>query len=238
MSKIKVAALVAAGAALVVVAGTGGAVASSLIHGSDIASSTITSRNLADSAVRNANIGGRAVSIGALSNGVKGYINEHAGKDGLNGLNGARGPVGPQGATGATGATGPQGPAGPAGKDGTNGTNGRDGLAGAVYRVEVYKNGGGGSATVACADDDATSQQYTAIAGGVQGSTVGTQSASGFAVSSSFPGRMDWSTNTPKPNRLDGWIILGNGVHTSTLKVWALCVPTTDIAVQTVNLDN
>ena len=217
MSKIKTAALIAAGATAIVAAGTGGAVASGLIHGSDIASGTITSRNLADGAVTNAKIGGRAVSIGALSNGVKGYINEHAGKDGLNGLNGARGPAGPQGATGA---------------------DGRDGLAGAIFRVENYENGGGGSATVACADDDATSQTYTAIAGGVQGSTVDSQSPNGFAVTSSFPGRMDWNTNTPKPNRLDGWIVLGNGKWTGTLKVWALCVPTTSIAVQTVNLDN
>jgi hypothetical protein len=124
---------------------------------------------------------------------------------------------------------GPRGATGPAGPSG---------LEGAVYRVEVYNNGGGGSATVACADDEATSKKYTAIAGGVQGSTVGSQSPDGFAVSSSFPGRMDWNTNTPKPDRLDGWIVLGNGNYTSTLRVWALCVPTTDIPVQTVPLDN
>jgi len=118
------------------------------------------------------------------------------------------------------------------------GPKGDNGLKGAIYRVENYQNGGGGSATVACADDDATSQKYTAIAGGVQGSTVADQATNGFAVTSSFPGRMDWDTNTPKPNRLDGWIVLGNGKHTDTLKVWALCVPTTDIAVQTVDLDN
>ena len=117
------------------------------------------------------------------------------------------------------------------------------GLTGAIYRVENYTNGGGGSATVACADKDAVSQRYTAIAGGVQGSTVSSQSANGFAVTSSFPGRMDWGTNQPKMKadgtpRLDGWIVLGNAVHTGTLKVWALCVPTTDIPVQTVDLDN
>lgn len=112
------------------------------------------------------------------------------------------------------------------------------GLPGAIYRVENYQNGGGGSASVACADDEAKSQQYTAIAGGVQGGDVASQSADGFAVQSSFPGRMDWGTGQPKPNRLDGWIVLGNGQRTDTLKVWALCIPTTDIPVQTVNLDN
>jgi hypothetical protein len=44
---------------------------------------------------------------------------------------------------------------------------------GAVYRVENYQNGGGGDATVACANKDAKSQKYTAVAGGVQaGHTV------------------------------------------------------------------
>ena len=110
-------------------------------------------------------------------------------------------------------------------KTGAPGKDGKDGTFGAVYRVENYLNGGGGSAIAACGDDEETSKKYTAIAGGLQGSTVANQSASGFAVSSSFPGRMDWSTNTPKPNRLDGWIVLGNGQYTDTLKVWALCVP-------------
>ena len=41
-------------------------------------------------------------------------------------------------------------------------------LAGAVYRVENYENGGGGDATVACADTEKKSQKYTAIAGGVE----------------------------------------------------------------------
>lgn len=119
--------------------------------------------------------------------------------------------------------------------------NGLTTLNGAIYRVENYLNGGGGSATVACADDNTASQRYVAIAGGVQGSESGkTETPNGFAVSSSFPGRMDWSTGEPKPGRLDGWIVFGNGNYTSTLKVWALCVPATPngFPVQQVNLDN
>ena len=57
-------------------------------------------------------------------------------------------------------------------------------------------------------------------------------------VSSSFPGRMDWSTNTPKPGRLDGWIVQfgGNAGAASDkapekVKVWALCVPGASIPV-------
>ena len=115
-------------------------------------------------------------------------------------------------------------------------------FAGAFYRVEDYQNGGGGDATVACANTDAKSQKYTAIAGGVQaghtGSEPGHTGANEFAVSASFPGRMDWTTGLPKPGRLDGWIVLGNGQYTDNLKVWALCVPTADIPVRQVNLDN
>ena len=109
------------------------------------------------------------------------------------------------------------------------------GLTGAKFRVENYVNGGGGDATVACADTEAKSQKYTAIAGGVEAGHTGSNE---FSVSASFPGRMDWSTGTPKAGRLDGWIILGNGKYTDNLKVWALCVPTVDIPVQQVNLDN
>jgi hypothetical protein len=135
----------------------------------------------------------------------------------------------------ATGKPGPAGKTGPAGKDGVNGKDGKDGLAGAVYRVENYKNGGGGDATVACADDEATSKKYTAISGGVQAGHLGTND---FAVAASFPGRMDWESGKPKADRLDGWIVLGNGKYTDNLKVWALCVPNTSIPVQVVDLDN
>lgn len=124
----------------------------------------------------------------------------------------------------------------------------KSGLDGAVYRVENYKNGGGGDASVACADDEATSQKYTAIAGGVNAGHVQVvpgqdNEPNTFAVTASFPGRMDWSTGQPKTKadgspRLDGWIILGNGQQTPNLKVWALCVPNTDIQVQQVDLDN
>ena len=49
---------------------------------------------------------------------------------------------------------------------------------------------------------------------------------------------MNWDTGTPRPGRLDGWIVLGNGVHTSTLTVWALCVPNTTITVDAGTIDN
>jgi hypothetical protein len=67
-------------------------------------------------------------------------------------------------------------------------------LPGAVYRVENYVNGGG-DATVACADDATKSQKYTAIAGGVEAGHTG---ANDFAVTASFPGRMDLATASPR----------------------------------------
>ncbi len=125
------------------------------------------------------------------------------------------------------------------GKDGKNGKNGADGLAGAVYRVANYTNGGGGRATVACADTEQASQNFTAIAGGARVEVPGAGTAT-EPVTSSFPGRMNWDTNLPKPDRLDGWVVYfgegaapsaGNGV----LEVWALCVPNDDISTQVTN---
>ena len=99
----------------------------------------------------------------------------------------------------------------------------------------------GAIATVAC-DSDTTKTDYTAIAGGVQ--TVGTNDTNAYntPVASSFPGRMDWSTNKPRENRLDGWIVQfgGNAGATSDkdpekVNVWALCVPRTDIPVNRID---
>lgn len=130
------------------------------------------------------------------------------------------------------------------GKDGVDGRNGQDGKDGkdgkpgdsdlkGAYRAVAYYDVGdtnaGAIATVAC-----KSQTDTAISGGVQ--VLGANTP----VSSSFPGRMDWTTNTPKAGRLDGWIIQfgGNAGPVSdkdplTEKVWALCVPGLELPVIT-----
>ena len=125
------------------------------------------------------------------------------------------------------------------GKDGKNGKNGDDGLAGAVYRVANYTNGGGGRATVACADGEQASQNFTAIAGGARVEVPGAGTAT-EPVTSSFPGRMNWDTNLPKPGRLDGWVVyFGEGAAPSTdngvLEIWALCVPNDNIPTQVTN---
>lgn len=110
-------------------------------------------------------------------------------------------------------------------------------LAGAYYAVAYYDKGdtnAGAIATVAC-----KAVTDTAISGGVQ--TVGldaTANSRNTPVSSSFPGRMDWATNTPKADRLDGWVVQfgGNAGATSDkapekVKVYALCVPSITVPV-------
>jgi hypothetical protein len=134
------------------------------------------------------------------------------------------------GTTGAEGATGPAGPVG---------ATGASGLEGAYYAVAKYDVGdtnGGAVATVAC---KATTD--VAISGGVQTLAAGTNGLAGnVPVSSSFPGRMDWSTNTPIAGRLDGWIVQFGGNSSSTSlgdphyeDIYALCVPGADIPVDT-----
>lgn len=144
---------------------------------------------------------------------------------------GATGPAGPKGDTGAAGATGDVGPAGPAGPKGDTGAVGPTGpagaagdneLAGAYWAYAYYDVGdtnGGAIATVAC-----TNQTDTAIAGGVSVDDY----TKDVPVGQSFPGRMDWTTNTPIPGRTDGWIVQfasQNGSAPLKVKVYALCVP-------------
>lgn len=229
--ELKVGVAVVAAAGLFAVGGMSTAVAAKLITSSQIKDGTIQRVDLSDG------------------------INSKLDKKGEDGKDGAQGPAGPAGETGPAGPAGPKGDPGaqgPVGNTGPAGSNGTDGLTGAVYRVANYTSGGTSSATVACADTDADSMNYTAIAGGVQGSVSnsnanGTENANSFAVTSSFPGRMDWAgadgirdtgdagEGLPKPGRLDGWVVLSNGKATSTLRVWALCVPTNSIPVETTN---
>jgi secreted trypsin-like serine protease len=113
---------------------------------------------------------------------------------------------------------------------------GKPGFAGAFYSVQTYAEtvGVGAIATAACdPGSDTSSQKYVAISGGVQdtdSSTDMTANNDQVAVAASYPGRMDWDTNTPKAGRLDGWIVqFGHvGSQDNNLAVWALCVPSAD----------
>jgi hypothetical protein len=135
------------------------------------------------------------------------------------------GDKGDKGDTGAKGDTGPKG---------AKGDKGDSGVLGAYYAVAFYNAGNtnaGAIATVAC---KATTD--VAISGGVQ--VMGIEdgaNARNTPVSSSFPGRIDWSTYAPLPDRLDGWIVqFGGTVGQNPLKtkIWALCVPGASIPVE------
>ena len=129
---------------------------------------------------------------------------------------------GAEGAKGFAGPAGPQGQQGPKGDKGDTGAAGDSYLHGAYYSVAYYDKGdtnGGAIATVAC-----KAQTETAISGGVSTDEY----TKTVPVGQSFPGRMDWDTNTPKQGRLDGWIVQfasQNGSAPEKVKVWALCVP-------------
>lgn len=134
----------------------------------------------------------------------------------LHGANGAKGDTGP------AGAQGPKGTAGPQGQQGPKGAKGDSYMDGAYYSIAYYDKGdtnGGAIATVAC-----KAQTDTAISGGVSTDDY----MKTVPVGQSFPGRMNWDTNTPKPDRLDGWIVQfasQTGSAPEKVKVWALCVP-------------
>ena len=137
---------------------------------------------------------------------------------------------GQQGWKGDTGAAGPQGHAG---AQGPKGDKGDSGLTGAFYATAFYNAGNTNAGAIASVACDAEKTDYVAISGGVQVLGLGEGANSrNTPVSSSFPGRMDWTTNAPKPGRLDGWIVQfgGNAGAISDkapekIKVWALCVP-------------
>jgi hypothetical protein len=175
------------------------------------------------------------IKLADLHSSVKAAIKSEShtsGAQGLAGAQGAQGPAGPQGAAGAKGDTGATGTPGRAGKDG------KDGISGLVTRhydyikddADAYPGAGSGAiATVACDDDPAVSQTKVAIGGGVQFLNVGRNALQSAYVgdthiTDSFPGRMDWNTNTPKANRLDGWIVRLNTTPSVDMRVWVTCV--------------
>jgi hypothetical protein len=108
-------------------------------------------------------------------------------------------------------------------------------LNGAYYSIAKYDVGdtnGGAVATVAC-----SGANDVAISGGVRTLALGDNGLNGnVPVSSSFPGRMDWSTNSPKADRLDGWIVqfgTQTGSAPKYADVYALCVPGAGITSKT-----
>lgn len=187
----------------------GGALVAALVVGTGggaYAAAKITGADIVDGTITGGDIKNESLNVGDLTEKA-----QHALK----------------GAKGATGARGP------AGAPGAKGVPGDSRMAGAYYSVAFYDVGdtnAGAIATVAC-----KAQADTAISGGVQvlGLDAGANSRN-TPVSSSFPGRMDWNTNAPKADRLDGWIVQfgGTTLAPEKVKVWALCVPGMTIPVE------
>lgn len=141
---------------------------------------------------------------------------------------GVRAVAGPQGPKGDAGSAGPQGPKGDAGAAGAAGAAGVSG-----YEVDTWRYskddansdmgpgyvgvGGGAIATVAC------SPGKVALGGGYR-FTSPEALANGSGVVASFPGRMDWTTNTVKPDRNDGWIVqVNDSVQLADLTLYVIC---------------
>jgi hypothetical protein len=159
-----------------------------------------------------------AVSLSDLSSSARKALKGH------NGATGAAGPQGQAGTPGSPGAQGPQGPAGVSGyevrtwrysKDDANSDSG-PGYVGV---------GPGAIATVAC------SSGKVAVGGGYRFTSedeTGFNSQAlhdGSGVVASFPGRMDWSTNTVKPNDNSGWIVQVNDrVNLADMTMYVICV--------------
>lgn len=100
------------------------------------------------------------------------------------------------------------------------GPQGGPGLSGYEVNTYDYPNvSGGGIATVAC------SEGKTALGGGYWFKDEANLTK-GTAVVASFPGRMDWTTNTPKPDRNDGWIVQVNkpeNLNPGNLTMYVIC---------------
>ena len=149
------------------------------------------------------------------------------------------GPAGAQGSKGDTGATGAQGSKGDTGATGAQGPKGPAGTSGYEVRTWRYNKdsansdagtgypgvGSGAIATVAC------SPGKVALSGGYRFTSAGDNGfnsaaiADGSGVVASFPGRMDWNTNTVKPNDNSGWIVQVNSkVDAADMTLYVVCV--------------
>jgi hypothetical protein len=243
-------AAVSIGALVVVGLGAGGATAAGMIGSDEIRNNSIQQEDLGRNSVgaselRDNTVGPRYLTDGLLAQIAKG------GKDGVDGTNGVDGKSAYEVAV-AKGFTGTEEEwvaslKGEKGTDGSNGAPGKDGVSGYEVRTYDYIAGGarenhdgvgvdytgagdGSIATVACSDPS-----KVALGGGVQFSglhggsmvTDGQQAvAESWSLVDSFPGRMDWSTNTPKPGRLDGWIVRLNSAEnapSTDVTVWVTC---------------
>ena len=170
------------------------------------------------------------VALPDLSSGARKALQ---GQKGDTGANGPQGQTGAQGPKGDRGANGPQGPKGDPGAQGPKGVSGYEVRTWRYSKDDANSDmgpgyvgvGGGAIATVAC------SPGKVAIGGGYRFTSEGDAGFNSSAVSdgsgviASFPGRMDWSTNTVKPNDDSGWIVQVNDkVNAADMTLYVVCV--------------
>jgi hypothetical protein len=177
-----------------------------------------------------------AVSAADLSPGARNALHGQKGDTGSTGPQGLAGAQGPKGDTGATGAQGSKGDTGATGAQGPKGSAATSG-----YEVRTWRYskddansdagphyvgvGSGAIATVAC------SPGKVALSGGYRFTSAGDNGfnspaiTDGSGVVASFPGRMDWNTNTVKPNDNSGWIVqVNNKVDAADMTLYVVCV--------------
>ena len=176
---------------------------------------------------------GRLVALSDLSPTARKALQRQKGEHRRHRPAGATGAQGPKGDRGANGAQGPEGRSRRAGPHGVSG-----------YEVRTWRYskdddnsdtgpdyvgvGSGAIATVAC------SPGKVAIGGGYRFTSEDDSGFNSPAVSdgsgviASFPGRMDWSTNTVKPNDNTGWIVqVNNKVNAADMTLYVVCVNAT-----------
>jgi len=176
---------------------------------------------------------------------VKKARNGKNGVNGVNGTNGVNGRDGSNGGNGVNGKDGARGPQGIQGLPGLNGKDGHDGVSGYEVRTFDYIKGighrdgmpgmdagysgvgGGAPATVVCSSPD-----KVAIAGGYwirDGADERMDqnfaaTSNGAGVIASFPGRMNWDTNSPRPGVNSGWIVRFNAYAPTDVTLYVVCI--------------
>lgn len=167
------------------------------------------------------------ISASDLSSSARKALKGQQGSKGDTGAAGPRGHAGAQGPKGDPGAEGPQGPAGVSGYEVRTwrySTDDANTDTGSTYPGV----GSGAIATVAC------SPGKVALGGGYRFKSQGDNGFNsqalrdGSGVVASFPGRMDWTTNTVKSNDNSGWIVQVNDkVNAADMTLYVICVTPT-----------
>ena len=207
----------------------------------------ITGADVKNGSLSGADIQSRSIALSDLTLHARVSLRGQQGPTGPIGVKGSTGATGAPGpvAGGIPGSQGDPGAAGAKGDPGAGGAKGAPGAAGAKgvsgYEVRTWRYskdaansdmgpgyvgvGGGAIATVACSPDK------VAVGGGYWFTSAGDNGFNsqalhdGSGVIASFPGRMDWSTNTVKPDNNSGWIVQVNDkVNLADMTMYVICV--------------